>query len=387
MPGLPHNRPKDMPFTEWDRPPYNRWSFQHVREIVPTALVSRGDGPVLELTENLQDIGHRRFTFDGNSQTVEAWLGESYTDGFIALSGGKVIIETYSNGMGPKSLHLVQSVSKSVTAAAAGALVEQGLLDPDRLVTDYLPELEQTAYAGARLRHALDMTSGTFFDETYTAPDSHCAFLDAAAGWKPYGDPSWPRTVFDVILRLDSRELPHGERFRYRSIETDVVAHCMERASGKTTWQLVSDHVWAPMGAESDGYFTVDPSGYAAADGGFNASLRDLARFGLMMARGGKVEGRQVIPAGWIADCLKGDGTLFQGDYRIVLPKGAYRNQFWVEEAGRPILICRGVFGQLIYIDMEKDFVAVKLSSWPDFLNVPATRTALAAIRSIRDSL
>jgi len=380
-------RPKDMPFSEWDRGPWNRWSFQHVREMVPTVLVERGDGPASSLAESPADISHLAFDLDGAPLSVGDWLGNSHTDGFLVISAGAVVAEQYWNGMERASLHLVQSVSKSVTAAAAGALVEAGLLDPDQPVTAYLPELEGTAYAGASLRHVLDMTSGTFFDETYTAPDSHCAFLDAAAGWKHRADESWPRTVLDLILRLDERELPHGDRFRYRSIETDVLAHCMERASGLPLGELVSRNVWSPMGAERDAYFTVDPSGYAAADGGFNASLRDLGRFGLMMARGGIVDGRQVVPAAWVQDCLRGDPALFTGDYRIALPKGAYRNQFWLEEAGGRVLICRGVFGQIIYIDMDRDFVAVKLSSWPQFQDVRETRTALAAIRAIRDSL
>jgi len=375
-----------MPFSEWDRGPWNRWSFQHVREIVPTALVSRGEGAASALDEAPTDFGDLTFGLDEETLSVRRWLEESYTDGFLVIRDGTIVTEAYFNGMGPTSLHLIQSVSKSVTAAAAGALVEDGRLDPDKLVTDYLPELETCAYAGARVRHVLDMTSGTYFDETYTTPDSHCAFLDAAAGWKHRADESWPRTVFDLVQRLDVRDVPHGAAFRYRSIETDVLAHCMERAAGMPVYELVARNVWSPMGAERDADFTVDPSGYASADGGLSASLRDLGRFGLMLARRGKVDGRQVIPTAWVDDCLRADPSLFGGDYRVVLPKGAYRNQFWLEEAGKPILICRGVFGQIVYIDIEQSFVAVKLSTWPDFTNANATRTTLAAMRAIRDA-
>lgn len=375
-----------MPFSEWDRAPWNRWSFQHVREIIPTALVSRGEGAASALAEAPADFGGVTFAIDGKTLSISQWLQDSYTDGFLVIRGGTIVTEAYFNGMGPASLHLVQSVSKSVTAAAAGALVDDGRLDPDKLVTHYLPELDKTAYAGARVRHVLDMTSGTVFDETYERPDWHCALLDAAAGWKHRADASWPRTVLDLILRLDEQAYPHGAQFNYRSIETDVLAHCMERAAGQPVYELVSRHVWSPMGAERDAYFTVDPSGYASADGGFNASLRDLGRFGLMMARRGKVEGRQVVPEAWVDDCLRGDPAVFGAEDRVVLPKGAYRNQFWIEEAGKPILICQGVFGQMIYIDIEQGFVAVKLSTWPEFTDDDRSRTALAAIRAIRDA-
>ncbi len=70
-----------------------------------------------------------------------------------------------------------------------------------------------------------------------------------------------------------------------------------------------------------------------------------------------------------------------------MLPRGGYRNQFWVEAAGEPTLLCRGVFGQLIFIAPRYEMVGVKLSSWPDFVNPKATRTALAAMHAIGKAL
>ncbi|MBB4066591.1 serine hydrolase domain-containing protein [Gellertiella hungarica] len=380
-----HGRPQGLTADNWDRGPFNRWAFQHVRELVPTVNVARGLGHASALPARHETLATVAFSLDGEEDTVGNWLETSHTDGFLVIEGGAVTAEIYDNHMSPRTPQLVQSVSKSVTSAVAGCLVAEGVLDPEDALTRHLPELASTAYAGATIRHVLDMTSGVVFEEDYTAPQSHCARLDAAAGWKPRRHPEWPGTVFDLVLSLGETECAHGSSFRYRSIETDVLAFAMERASGLPLAELVSRHVWAPMGAESDASFTVDPSGYALADGGFNATLRDLGRFGLMVARRGRAGDRQVVPAAWIEDCLRGDPALFNAESRVVLPQGAYRNQFWVEEAGRQVLLCRGVFGQLIYIDLEADFVAVKLSSWPDFVNPAATRRALAAIRAIRD--
>lgn len=387
MDSIDDRRPEGLSAENWDRGPFNRWAFRHVADLVPTVAVSRGNDAASPLPGRPADFSAMPFALDDERHTIGSWLDESHTDGFMVIRKGAVLTEEYRNHMRPDTLHLLQSVSKSVTAVAAGVLVAAGTLDPHAPVTAYVPELEGTAYRGARLRHVLDMTSGVHFDETYTAPDSHCAHLDAAAGWKPYGAPDWPRTVLDLILRLQDTELPHGAAFRYRSIETDVLALCMERASGERLAGLVSRLVWQPMGAEADARFTVDSSGLAASDGGLNATLRDLGRFALMMAGRGRIGSRQVVPEPWIEDCLKGDPTRFGDAPRFVLPKGAYRNQFWLEEAGRAILLCRGVFGQLVYIDMETDFAAVKLSSWPDFVDPQATRRALSAIRAIRDSL
>ncbi|MGO4835955.1 serine hydrolase domain-containing protein, partial [Rhizobiaceae sp. 2RAB30] len=249
----------------------------------------------------------------------------------------------------------------------------------------YLPELEATAYRGATVQQVLDMTSGVVFDETYTALDSHMARLDVASGWKDNPDPFWPRTVWQLILSLTGAECPHGASFRYRSIETDVLGFLLERVSGLPLAELISTELWIPMGAEEDAYMTVDHAGYALADGGFNATLRDYARFALLHLRGGEANGRQVVPAAWIEATRNGDHALFQGVYREVLPRGAYHNQFWIEDPDRRAYMARGIFGQYIYIDPQTDFAAVKLSTWPEFVNAQRSIEALAAIRAIRD--
>ncbi len=371
---------------DWDRAPWNRWSFQHVREVVPTIEVRRGPGPATPLPVDLQDID--AIAFEGQGNTVGDFLGTNYVDGLLVLHRGKVVAERYLNGMTAQTQHLSQSVAKSIVGTVAGILIGRGVIDPAALVTQYLPELDRTAYRGAQVQHVLDMTSGVVFDEAYTAADSHMAQLDAASGWKERRDPAWPTHVWELILSLTELECPHGASFRYRSIETDVLAFVMQRASGMPLAELVSRELWAPMGAEEDAYFTVDPAGYALGDGGFNATLRDYGRFALMHLHGGEIGGRRIVPAEWIAATrFTGDPSLFGGIYHDVLPEGAYHNQFWIEDTARGAYMARGVFGQLIYIDPQTEFAVVILSSWPDFVSTGRTRATLAAVRAIREYL
>jgi CubicO group peptidase (beta-lactamase class C family) len=378
--------PASIPRASWDRAPWNRWTFQHVPELLPTAVVAAGPAPTpLPLDErSIDDIP---VLCDGHNGTVASVLAASETDGFLVLHRGRVVAERYFNGMEPSTLHLSQSVAKSVVGTVAGILIGRGVVDPAAPLTDYLPELGGTAYRGATVQHVLDMTSGVVFDETYTAPDSHMAMLDVAAGWKDSPNPAWPRTVRDLILTLTEASRPHGTEFEYRSIETDVLALVLESATGVALAPLVSRELWQPMGAEADARFTVDAAGYALADGGLNATLRDYARFARLYLTGGVVDGRRVLPEAWLEEVVRGDPTRFRASDRLVLPRGAYHNQFWLEEPPTPVLIARGVFGQLIYIDRAADFAAVKLSSWPDFVDVARTRMALAAVRAIRDAL
>src|SRR4029079_808497 len=136
-----------LPLAEWDRPPWNRWSFQHVREILPTAEVWRGSGAQSVFAQVPQDLGGIVFQrSNGSESTIETFLDDSYTDGLLVLHRGRIIWERYFNGMSERTLHLSQSVAKLVTGAAAGCLVALGVLDPKALITHYLPELAATAY-------------------------------------------------------------------------------------------------------------------------------------------------------------------------------------------------------------------------------------------------
>jgi CubicO group peptidase (beta-lactamase class C family) len=377
------------PKMDWDRPPWNRWAFQNVRQFLPTAEVWRGWNGVRILPRDDRDLdGIEVASAHGGATTLAGLLDETYTDGFIVIRNGAIVFERYYNGMEGRTLHLSQSVAKSVTGAAAGVLVGKGLLDVNARVTDYLPELNDTAYRGAALQHVLDMTSGVRFDETYTDPYSDIGKSDVASGWKPIppeSDPNfrWPRHMFELILGLETLERRHGDLFAYRSIETDVLAFCMERAAGKRLPQIVADEIWGPMGAEENASFTVDAAGYALADGGFNACLRDYARLGLLYLE----HGAGVMPASWVEATRNGNHAIFGAPYNTSLPHGAYKNKWWIEDSQSRAIYARGVFGQMIYVNWDYNMVAVKLSSWPDFLNTQFNIVTQAALHSIAGHL
>lgn len=370
----------------WDRAPRNRWSFQHVREVMPTAEVWRGTGPAHALPRAERDLDMLPVTDSaGRPTTLADLFEETYTDGFIVLKDGAVAYERYLNGMGERTLHLSQSVGKSITGAVAGILVGRGLLDPTRPITHYLPELDATAYRGATLQQVLDMTTGVMFDETYENPYSEMGKLDVAAGWNPPppgSDPDfpWPSHVWELIMSLKQATRAHGETFEYRSIETDVLAFAMERVSGRRLPQLVSEELWQKLGVDESACFTVDSAGYALADGGFNATLRDYARFGQMILDGGD----GVVPAAWIEMTRNG---VHRPGFGAPIPDGAYHNQFWIEDPRSRNLICRGVFGQLIWIDFARRIVVVKLSSWPEFYNIDYSTATLKACHTIAGAL
>ena len=121
--------PEAVPRSEWDRPPWNRWSFQHVRDILPTVEVLRGDGPVRALPSDEQPLdGLNVIGLEGAETTLAAFLDETFTDGFLVLRDGAIVYERYLNGMDERTLHLSQSVAKSFIGMLTGIFAGRGLM-------------------------------------------------------------------------------------------------------------------------------------------------------------------------------------------------------------------------------------------------------------------
>lgn len=387
MQGFPPAAQMRPPMIDWDRAPWNRWAFQHVRELVPTTAIRRSAQPsaLATGTAALNDFTYKGI--DGQATSFAQMLDDTYTDAIYVWKNGRMLHESYHNGMNERSLHLLQSVSKSITAAAAGSLIAEGLLDPSQPITTYLPELAATAWNGATLQQVLDMTSGVRFTEDYDVRDSDVGKMDYASGWKPAPDgvdvADWPTCMWEQILQMQVAETAHGSRFNYRSIETDVLAHAMERVAGKRLPQIISERIWQPMGAAEDADITVDRSGYGLACGGICASLRDMARFGMMLLNGGRAEGRQVMPEAWCQDIRHGAHGLYDEDNYKSWPNGAYRNQFWVEDSTLGRHYCFGVFGQMVMVAPDTGMMVVKLSSWPDFIDEDLYNQTMAGLRAV----
>lgn len=383
----------------WLRPPFNRWSFQHVRELIPTARIARGDGQVWELPRaERDDLDELRFAVqpgvlapDG-TLTVRELLEATHTDGFLVLHHGRVVTERYFNGLRPDAPHLLMSVSKSVTGLVAGALAGTGRLDVTRRVETIVPELNGTSFAGATVQHLLDMRAGTRFSEDYGDPDAEIAVSDRVYGWAPDDGKPRPADALEYFATLVN-DGPHGGPFRYRSILTDVLGWVLERAAGRRFSDLLAGELWQPMGAEHDADITLDRYGNALADGGISATLRDAGRIGLLALNRGSAAGRQVIPAEWLADTVKGapDGpaAFREGDGSGPgYPDGAhYRNCWWVTNPGLPMYNAAGIYGQSIFVHGPAQVVVAKLSSWPDALSAPMRRATVAAVHAIASAL
>lgn len=347
--------------------PFNRWAFRNLRRLLPTANVWRGDGPVTDLPAApacLDDIVFE--DRDGKAQTVKQHLDVGYTDGFVVLHEGAMVAERYGDGVQAHEPHLLMSVTKSFAGSLAGVLVERGLMSPDDVVTDIIPEVAGSAYDGARVRHVLDMSVGMDYDEDYENPDSDVALLDVAAGWRPAREGA-PDNLRDYIATMRPAG-EHGVAFHYVSTNTDLLGWILERVSGLDFASLLSREIWQPMGAEADAYITLDRLGAPQTDGGLCVTTRDLARFGLLHLRNGVLNGKRIVPESWIRDFREnGDSDAWdKGNFAEMMPGCHYRSKWYTDlnDDHRPYLGI-GIHGQMLFVDPAASVVIARHSSHP----------------------
>ncbi|MGO2818180.1 MAG: serine hydrolase domain-containing protein [Brevibacterium aurantiacum] len=347
-----------------------RWSFQHVDQVLPTTPISRGTGPVAQLPADLQDLGSVEVpkTEFSEARSVRSVIEASDTDAWLVMHNGTVLTEEYFSTMGPGTEHLLMSVSKSLVGTVAGVLAGAGDLDPSRLVTDYVPELAASGYAGATVRHILDMRSGIKFSENYLDPKSEVRQIEEAIGWSETKPAGQPTGMYDFLTTLEAKS-EHGGVYEYRSCETDVLGWVCEKIAGESMQTLMSRVLWSRIGAERDALIATDQYGVGMFDGGINTTLRDLARFGYLYAnRGASLTGEQVVPTSWIGDTLTGDADIRKafadGPDDNRMPGGMYHNQFWFPFPDSHAFLALGIHGQMIYMNPGANFVGVKLSSW-----------------------
>ena len=382
----------------WQDPPVNRWAYWHVGEILPTYRVPRGDGPPRELprspaaddrpSRDLLAVAVTRA--DGSAGTVGEALADTFTDAYVVLQDGELVTDWYGPLGAPDRPHALMSVSKSVLGCVAAVLIDRGQLDPDREITSYVPELAASGYAGALVRHVLDMRSGVRFVEEYANPHSDIRRLDEWIGWQPgQGEPCG---LYPFLATLQA-EAPHGSRFLYRSAESDVLGWVCERAAGRPVAALMSELIWAPMGAGHDAVLLHDGLGTAVHDGGLCATARDVARFGQMLLDGGRVpdrsgNGRRVVPPQWLRQAWAVDsGTraaFAASPAEWAFPGGWYRHQFWFRPGDYgDVLLCLGIHGQMVHVSRRTNTVCVKFSTWPEAQNPAYLEDTLRAFDAV----
>ena len=372
--------------------PNTRWSFSHQREIAATANIWRGNRPPCVFPRALRsDIDAIPFTtMDGRSMTWGQSLAENYTDGIVILHQGRIIYENYFGALEAHIPHVAMSVTKSFTGLLAAMLQHEGVLDPGKLVTHYVPEMKGTAYHGATLRQVMDMTVGVKYSEVYTDPKAEIwAYAVAAAAKTAPKDYAGPDTIFD-FLRTLKKEGNHGEVFAYKTCNTEVLGWIVQRAASTHLADLISKRIWQPLGVEENAYILVDRVGMPVSGGGMSLALRDLARFAEMMRLGGAFNGQQIVPEAVVAEISRGaDRDHFAKAGYETLPGWSYRHQWWVSHNNLGAYSARGIHGQAAWIAPGAQTVIARFASHPTAANGngPLDRVSMPAYMAVASHL
>lgn len=361
-----------------------------MRELMPTVNVPRGPTTTVLPLALRDDIDAIPFLPIGKS-TAMTWaesLEANYTDGILVLHRGRIVYERYFGGLKENLPHAAMSVTKSFVGTLGALLMAEGTLEPNAVAATYVPELESSAFGDATIRDIVDMTTAIQFSEDYSDPQAE-VWKHAAAGNPLPKPPGYegPRTYFDFIQTV-KKNGEHGATFGYKTVNTDALGWILARTTGLSVAELISERFWIPLGAEFDAYLSVDSIGTPFAGGGFNACLRDLARFGEMLRNGGMFAGRRILPESVVDDIRKGgDRELFSQAGYSTLPGWSYRNMWWVSHDDHGAYAARGVHGQTIYIDPKAEMVIVRFSSHPVAFNSAIDPTSLPAYRALAEHL
>jgi CubicO group peptidase (beta-lactamase class C family) len=372
-------------FPQW------RWTVCNFQQLMPTKAISRRLSPVIPLEQaEVEGIDEVTFMPLGGTEPM-TWkdsLAANFTDGMLVLHHGKVVYESYSGCLDAARRHGAMSMTKSFVGTLGEMLVAEGELDDTKLVSEYIPELAESAFGDATVRQVMDMTTGLLYREDYADPNAEI-WQHAAAGNplpKP-ADYTGPRTYFE-FLQTVQKQGQHGVSFGYKTINTDTLGWLISRVTGKPVTEVLSEKIWGKLGVDLDAYMAVDSIGTPFAGGGMSLGLRDLARFGQLMLNHGQAGEEQVIPASVIDSIQRGGSRRAFADAGYTLLDGwSYRSMWWITHNRHGAYMARGVYGQALYIDPTADMVIARFASFPTAGNSGLDPTSLPAYEALADYL
>lgn len=261
---------------------------------------------------------------------------------YLIIKNDSIWHESYFDGFNVNSKTNSFSMAKSVVSAALGKAIMEGKIKSlDQKVVDFFPELKGTYAKEVSVGDLSSMASGLSWDERYYSPFSIVT--------RAYFDDDLKK----VILGLDVNEKP-GKSFKYLSGATQLLAMCIEKATGEYLSDYVSKSFWQPMGAENDALWQLDhePDGVEKAYCCIASNARDFARFGKLYKQHGKWNGKQILDSTFIAKSLQ---PRFKDS-----PEYGYG--WWLHEIkGKKLFYMRGHLGQFVIVIPQDDLIIVRL--------------------------
>ncbi len=297
-------------------------------------------------------------------QLVQAFLDAHPNTGLLVLKGDTILAERYQYGRTDGHRFASASVAKTVLGMLVGIAVHEKKLSLDDRADQYVPGLKGHPYGETTIRHLLTMSSGMAFNDDKIILNTLHQKTEGGA---------------DTVREFRQRDVPAGTRFRYASSDSQVLGLVLTNAVRQPLAEYLSDKIWRPMGAEANATWLLDKAGYETGYCCINARLRDFARFGMLLANYGAIDGKQIIPAEWVKAATTPEAPHLR--VGTATPNNGYGYQTWIlgdrnrhlrslghprEGGDRFRFAALGIHGQAIFIDPARKLVVVHTAVWAD---------------------
>jgi len=328
-------------------------NFASIAEFLPTSTMTASPNPYLFETVGTAPPLPAVFLFDGRQVPTKQFLEETDTSALLVLYNGKLLREDYWLSGGKTVNWLSMSVAKSFVATAIGIAVDEGKIDIQQPITQYVQALKGSAYDGVRIKDVLQMSSGAAWNEDYGDINSDVNRMGRSM---TFGSP-----LSDFVAEIQPENAP-GTLNRYNSGDTQALGMLLRAATGTTITAYMQEKLWHPLGMESNGYWIVDDEKMELAFAGLNATARDYAKIGELYRMKGRWRGAQLVSKQWIKDSTTADAPHLLPGLNADFPLG-YGYQWWLPESTEGEFAAIGVYNQFVYVNPSRNLVIVKLSA------------------------
>lgn len=314
-----------------------------------------------QLTTMIRFGGSARLGIDPGDFDLSEFLLHTNAVGFAVVHDGRLVHESYFRGNDESTRWMTFSASKVIIAMLLAIARDEGLVQEfDQPLTDYWPELDETAWSGTRIIDCLRMESGMAWDEEDLELFRDCPYMRL-----------FQRVAFGAIedhLLVMERVHAPGTVLSYSSLDTEMLGSILIRATGMTVARFLRERIWGPSGMEHDAYWVADTTGREMALSGLCASLRDYARLGWILTNGGRIGDRQIVPRSYTDELGDPSDRMFSmpgSDAQVLVPwLQAFVSADPADGVGD--FMATGAYGQIIYAYPAMKTAVAMQSVFPD---------------------
>ena len=347
-------------------------AFSHFDQLNRTRVVARAPAPwnwqraPAELKLN--------YSFRGRSYDLADYLARHPVTGLLIARDSTILFEHYQYGRTDHDRFTSQSMAKTMVSMLVGiALGENKIHSLDDTAAAYLPALSGSELGQTPLRALLTMTSGLQFTEDYNGHDDSFRLSRAMLRRDSPGS-------LAAVMQFNTRATPSGMAWHYKGLDTETLALALHAAIKMPLADYASQHIWSRIGTEENAAWAMDAQGLNTGPFGFNATLRDWARFARLLAHDGNWNGDQLIPAAYLLDATTRPQA---GPQAKVSPAYGYGYQVWLPIGPRRQFALLGVHGQIILVDPQSKLIMVHTAVRPKPSNDPMAAEVLPLWRAL----